>query len=65
MNELINSINESIATFQQECELFVEKGNKSAARRARRATLDLEKLFKRFRKESIEASKVTDSDTEE
>lgn len=60
MNELINSINETIAAFQQECEAFVEKGNKSAARRARKATLELTKLFKTFRKESIEADKKTE-----
>lgn len=57
MNELINSINETIATFQVECESFVEKGNKAAGRRARKATLELEKLMKQFRKESVNVSK--------
>ncbi|MCL2412543.1 MAG: histone H1, partial [Bacteroidales bacterium] len=32
-------------------------GNKAAGARARKATLELTKLFKEFRKESIEASK--------
>lgn len=31
--------------------------NKAAARRARKNTLELERLFKQYRKESIEAAK--------
>lgn len=33
------------------------QGNKAAARRARKNTLELERLFKQYRKESIEAAK--------
>lgn len=34
-----------------------EKGKKAAAKRARKHTLDLEKLFKVFRKQSVSDSK--------
>ena len=53
-------------TFTQICELFdqfskdanqMEKGNKAAGTRARKVSLELEKLLKQFRKESLEASK--------
>ncbi|MEG2493757.1 MAG: hypothetical protein RSF94_06555, partial [Rikenellaceae bacterium] len=35
----------------------VENGNKAAGTRARKASLEIEKLMKEFRKVSIEASK--------
>lgn len=35
----------------------VEKGNKAAGTRARKSALELSKLFKEFRKVSVEASK--------
>ena len=35
----------------------VEKGNKAAGTRARKAALELSKLMKEFRKVSVEASK--------
>lgn len=35
----------------------VEKGNKAAGARARKASLELEKLLKEFRKESVNAAK--------
>ena len=37
--------------------LQMEKGNKAAGTRARKVSLELEKLLKQFRKESLEASK--------
>ena len=37
--------------------LQVEKGNKAAGTRARKASLELEKLMKEFRKVSVEAAK--------
>lgn len=56
MGELINSI-QAVAN-----DLFANlgnanKGNKAAAARARKNTLELEKLFKQFRKDSLAASK--------
>ena len=34
-----------------------EKGNKAAGARARKASIELEKLLKEFRKESVKAAK--------
>lgn len=52
MVETINKINEMIVTLQDNLSK-VSAGNKAAAVRARKATLELEKLGKQFRKESI------------
>ena len=35
----------------------MNKGSKASMQRARKASLELEKMFKQYRKESIEASK--------
>ena len=42
---------------QEAATLQIEKGNKAAGTRARKASLELEKLMKEFRKASLEASK--------
>lgn len=52
MNETIVAIKDAIATLTAELEK-VEAGNKSAAARARKATLALAKLGKQFREQSI------------
>ena len=57
MKELVEKICELCATFEKEAKLNVENGNKAAGARARKASLELEKLMKQFRKDSIEASK--------
>lgn len=57
MNELIKKINASFEVLKADAVLQVEKGNKAAGTRARKASLDLEKLLKEFRKVSLEASK--------
>ena len=57
MKELIEKINAEFEAFSKEAELQVEKGNKAAGTRARKSSLDLEKLLKEFRKVSVEASK--------
>lgn len=57
MEKLISDINEQIAAFQQNAKLQAENNNKAAGGRARKASLELEKLLKNFRKASIEASK--------
>ena len=44
-------------TFSKDAALQVEKGNKAAGTRARKASLELEKLMKEFRKVSVEAGK--------
>lgn len=43
-------------TFRENARTQLDKGNKSAGLRARRASLELEPLLKRFRKVSLEAS---------
>ncbi|MCL1672883.1 Histone H1-like protein Hc1 [Chryseobacterium oranimense] len=58
MNELIEKINASYEALKADAELQAEKGNKAAGTRARKASLDLEKLLKEFRKASLETSKA-------
>lgn len=58
MNELIEKINASFETLKTDAELQAEKGNKAAGTRARKTSLELEKLLKEFRKASLEASKA-------
>lgn len=57
MNDLIEKIHAEYATFKAESESLVENGVKAAGPRARKATLELEKLLKEFRKVSVEAAK--------
>jgi hypothetical protein len=57
MKELIEKINVEIEAFQTNSELQLNNGNKCAGARARKATLELGKLLKEFRKASIEFSK--------
>lgn len=56
MKELIDEIFSQMESFRENARSQLEKGNKSAGLRARRASLDLEPLLKRFRKLSLEAS---------
>lgn len=57
MKQLVDRINQEIAVFTENASLQVEKGNKAAGARARKASLELEKSLKEFRKVSIAASK--------
>ena len=57
MKELVEKITATFQEFEKEAKAHVENGNKAASTRARKATLELEKLMKQFRKDSIEASK--------
>ncbi len=57
MEKLVKQIGEKIADFQENANLQVEKNNKAAGARARKASLELEKLLKQFRKDSIAATK--------
>lgn len=57
MKELIEKINAEYATFSKDAEQQSEKGNKAAGTRARKSALELSKLFKDFRKVSVEESK--------
>ena len=57
MKDLIAKINAEIETFKTESESLSEKGVKAAGARARKSSLEIEKLLKEFRKVSIEESK--------
>lgn len=57
MNELLAKIKELNEVFMSEAASQAEKGNKAAGTRARKASLEIEKLMKEFRKVSLEASK--------
>ena len=57
MEKTFAQISELFAQFSENAKLQMEKGNKAAGTRARKASLELEKLLKQFRKESLEASK--------
>jgi len=57
MKELIEKLNTEFEAFKSDAELQVEKSNKAAGTRARKSSLDLEKLLKEFRKVSLEESK--------
>ena len=57
MKELVNQIKEQIDVFMANADLQVEKNNKAAGTRARKAALELSKLLKDFRKVSVEVAK--------
>ena len=57
MKELIAKIQDAYAAFEADANAQVEKGNKAAGTRARKASLEIEKMMKEFRKASLEASK--------
>lgn len=64
MKELAEKITAKMAELTTNLNANVEQGNIAAGRRARRATLELEKLFKQYRKASIEAVKPSTGATE-
>ena len=57
MKELVEKLNEAFAAFTEDANLQLEKGNKEAGTRARKASLEIEKMMKEFRKVSLEESK--------
>jgi hypothetical protein len=57
MNKLIEKANGLFAEFANNAALQAGNGNKAAGARARKESLEIEKLMKEFRKVSIEASK--------
>ncbi len=58
MEELVKNIQTAFESFVSDAQLQVEKGNKAAGTRARKASLELEKLMKEVRKASLEAAKA-------
>ena len=57
MEELVGKIKAEFESFITDADLQIEKSNKAAGTRARKSSLDLEKLLKEFRKVSVEESK--------
>ena len=57
MKAFVEKINALIADFQVNAAAQVEKGNKAAGTRARKAALELSKELKEFRKVSVEEAK--------
>lgn len=57
MKELLEKVNKSFTAFIEDANLQIEKNNKAAGTRARKASLEIEKMMKEFRKASLEASK--------
>jgi len=57
MTNLFKTIEEKLQAFAVNAKDHVEKGNKAAGARARKASLELEKLMKEFRKQSVAAAK--------
>ena len=58
MKELIEKINSEFEIFTSESTQQSEKGNKAAGTRARKAALELSKLFKEFRYNSCAAPSI-------
>ena len=58
MKELIVKIQATYAAFEADANSQLGKGNKAAGTRARKASLEREKLMKSFRKASLDASKA-------
>ncbi|MCP9612735.1 histone H1 [Coprobacter tertius] len=57
MKELVDKIQSLIGDFKKDAGLQLENGNKAAGVRARKASLEIEKLMKEFRKASIDEAK--------
>lgn len=57
MKELLEKIEAEMATFAKDANAQAESGNKAAGTRARKASLEIEKAMKQFRKVSLEESK--------
>lgn len=57
MENLVGKIKESFDEFTKDAGSQIEKANKAAGTRARKASLELEKMLKEFRKKSLDHSK--------
>ena len=57
MKELVDQIKAEYEVFAKNADAQVEKGNKAAGARARKAALNLMKAMKEFRKVSVDAAK--------
>ncbi len=57
MKELVEKIAELYEGFKKDSAAQIENGNKAAGTRARKASLEIEKAMKEFRKLSLDESK--------
>lgn len=57
MKDILTKIQELYVAFNEDATLQCDKGNKAAGMRARKASLEIEKLMKEFRKISLEETK--------
>ena len=57
MENLVKEIESTFATFIEDANSQIVKGNKAAGTRARKSSLEMEKMLKDFRKKSLEAAK--------
>ena len=57
MKELVDQIKAEYGVFAVNADAQVEKGNKAAGARARKAALNIMKMMKDFRKVSVESAK--------
>ena len=57
VQELFKEIEVKVNELLDEMRANVEKANKAAGKRARKLSLELEKLYKEYRKQSIERDK--------
>lgn len=57
METLVAKINAEFEVFKANAAAQLEKGNKAAGTRARKAALEISKLMKDFRKASVDAAK--------
>ena len=57
VTDLYDKISEQLELFHDNHQVFVEKGNKAAGGRARKAIGEVKKLVTEYRKASVEASK--------
>lgn len=53
MKDFVKNINEKFAQFEHDAEQNIEKGNKAAGVRARKVSLEIEKMLKQYRKSSV------------
>ncbi len=57
MKELVEKVAELYAAIETDAKAQLENGNQAAGTRARKASLEIEKTMKEFRKASLEDSK--------
>jgi len=57
MENLVKEFESVYNTFLEDAKAQIVKGNKAAGTRARKASLEMEKMLKEFRKQSLEAAK--------